>query len=130
MYKKIHFHLDDFEFAQAKKLVSIEGGAQFLAQRDDLFPFIKYNKPVVVRPILSFERNMPIAYLSEKSLKLAFIVEYSNSEVTLSTIKGYPETWMIKHKYILGRVHFFYPYFWFKFILKRHLKSEKYRLIR
>lgn len=129
-FKTIHFHLDDFEFAQAKKLVKIEGGATFQAQRDDLFPFIKYHEPVTVKPAKTLMPYLPVAYLEGKSIKLGFINNIVEDKVFISTVKGFPQEWPIQSKYILGRVNFIFPNFWFKFKLKRHLKKEKYRLIR
>ena len=129
-FKTIHFHLDDFEFALAKKLVKIEGGASFQSQRDDLFPFIKYHDSVTVKPIKDLNVYLPVAYLDGKSIKLGFINSFKNEQVYISTVKGFPEEWPIESKYILGRVNFFYPHLWFKFNLKRYLKREKHRLIR
>lgn len=130
MYKTIHYHLDDFDFAQAKKLVRIEGGVRFEFHRDDLFPFIKLQKQVLVKQAKAIKEYMPVAYIEDKCIKLGFISSIDKDLIEISTVKGFPKTWNINRKFILGQVQLRYPFFIFRYLLKRCLISGKYKLLR
>jgi hypothetical protein len=128
-YRKIHYHLVDFDFAKAKLQLAVEKGLQFIGQRDDLFPFIKLNETIIIKPLEKLRYLLPVVYWVDCSLRYGFITKINESSVMISTMKGSPKEWEVQTKFLLGRVHFFYPHRVFQLILERRLKSGKYRLL-
>jgi hypothetical protein len=123
---QIHYHLNKFEFAQAKKALAIKKGVAFICQREDLLPFLRYGDQITVRPIQKLSKFLPVVYW-QNGLKYGFLIDFDLECFTCSNIKGHPYTENLSSKYLLGRIQLPYPYFFFKALLKIFLKTGKYR---
>jgi len=124
----IHYHLDDFQFAQAKKLLAISKGLSFTALKDDMIPFVKLQQAIVVIPLKELKKDLPIVYWQNTSLLYGFIVSIETDEVIVSNIKGHPLEWSIKKKHILGQIKLHMPYWYYSWKLKKILQSEIYKI--
>lgn len=122
-FQTIPFQLDEFEFAQAKKLVSLKKGVCFKLTRDDMIPLFSLQEIVKIEKNNDLKIYQIVAYWNNRSLRMGYIESLDDEAITIKNLKNPPEVFSVKRHHILGKAKMLLPRIISKLIILKTLKN-------